>query len=53
MEKNLLPLSICNRKISLFTNPLHTYKETKHQQHLEALQRTHESACQKSLTTHA
>jgi hypothetical protein len=35
-KKFLLPLSICNRKISLFMNPLHNYKDTKHQQHLEA-----------------
>ncbi len=25
-----LPLGICNKEISLFMNPLHTYKETKH-----------------------
>jgi len=34
-KKFLLPLG--NRKINLFVNPLHTYKETKHWQHLEAL----------------
>jgi hypothetical protein len=51
-KKFLLPLGICNKKISLFVNPLHTYKETKHRQHLEALQKSHNSTCQKSLMAH-
>jgi hypothetical protein len=45
-------LGINNRKISLFINPLHIYKETKHWQHFKTFRRSHESVCQKSLMTH-
>ncbi len=43
----MLPLGICNKKISFFVSPLHTYKETKHCQHLQAVRKNHESICQK------
>ncbi len=52
MEEVLLPLGICNRKINLFVSPLHTYKETKHGQCLEALQRSHKSTYQRNLMAH-
>ncbi len=51
-NKFLLPLGICNKKIGLFMNPLHTYKETKHQQHLKTLWKSHKSSCQRSLMAH-
>ncbi len=39
-KKWLLPLSICDRKINLFMNLLHIYKETKHWQRLETFRRS-------------
>jgi hypothetical protein len=46
-RKFLLPLNMCNRKISLFLNPLYNYKETKHRQCLKAFQRSYNQPIKK------
>ncbi len=51
-KKKLPSLNMCNRKINLFMNPLYSYKETKHQQCLEAFRKNYKLTYQKTFTTH-